>query len=283
MSYGRRLAALTAIVATVGAAPAAAEPAGPRPGGGIPGGPPAAWIETAGGAWWLQPGSVCWRFAGGPGVCADTAGYSDRPRVRVRVGEIVRLHLGRDPDALLVTTGLRREQCARGLEPTPAAGGRRPPVGVRGVVSWRIRPRDHGYLVAIARYPEGDPSSLGRLEVVPSAAGGPAPACRPDHTPPRLLGIEIERTPAGVSAVVSAEEPVAVTGTLRRLVGGRALAARAVAARRGAVSSQQVLRLGPLASGTYTLVVRLRDGAGNLGLASRRIVVPAGDAAAPAG
>jgi hypothetical protein len=282
MSSLRLLAAVTAIVAAIGAAPAAAEPAGPRPGGGTPGGPPAAWIETASGAWWLQPGSVCWRFAGGPGICADTAGFSDRPLVRVRVGEIVRLHLGRDPDALLVTAGLRGERCARGLEPTPAAGGRRPPVGVRGVVAWRIRPRDHGYLVAIARYPEGDPSSLGRLEVVPNAAGGPAPACRPDHTPPLLLGVEVERTRAGVSAVVSAEEPVAVTGTLHRIVGGRAVAARAVAGRRGAVSSQQVLRLGPLAPGAYRLVVRLRDGAGNLGLASRRIVVAA-DGTTPAG
>jgi hypothetical protein len=275
MRAAARLATAVALtVALASAGPAAADPAGPAP--GSPGGPPPAWLETALGAWWLQPGGGCWGEAGKPATCATGPAFSERPLIPVRVGETVTLHLGRDPEALGITSGVRRVNCARGLEPNPTTTGRQVPVRrPSGVVSWTARPSDHGYLTVSIRYPEGDPRYLGRIAIVTSAAGRAPSACQPDRTPPRLVGVEVERRRAGVRAVIAMTERASAEGTLQRLAGGRALLVRRFVAPRGPVSSQQVLRFGALAAGVYRLRLILRDRAANVTVASRRIVVPA--------
>jgi hypothetical protein len=143
-----------------------------------------------------------------------------------------------------------------------------------GVVSWRARPGDHGYLAVSVRYAEGDLRYLGRIAIVTSAAGRAPSPCRPDHTRPRLVGVEVQRTRAGVRAVIAMAERASAEGTLQRPAGARVLLVRRFTARRGPVSSQQVVRFGALAPGVYRLRLTLRDRAGNVAVASRRIVVP---------
>jgi hypothetical protein len=267
-----RAVPLIVALVLVAAAPAAGEPASPAP--STPGGPPPAWIETPLGSWWLQPGGGCWGEPGRPPTCA-TVPFSDRPRVRARVGETVTLHLGRDPDAVAITSGVRHVSCARGLEPHPTTAGRGVPVRrPSGVVSWRARPSDHGYLTVRASYSEGVAGYRASILIVPSAAGRAPSACRPDRTRPRLVGVEVERTRAGVLAVLAMTERASVEGTLQRLRAGRALLVRRFPARRGPVSSQQLLRFGALPAGAYRLRLTLRDRAGNRAAATRRIVVP---------
>ncbi|MEA2167746.1 MAG: hypothetical protein QOF76_1046 [Solirubrobacteraceae bacterium] len=275
MRAASRLAISAVVIVALGSAgPAAAEPAGPAP--GVPGGPPPAWVDSPLGAWWLEPGGGCWGTAGKPAMCATVPAFSDRPLIRVRVGERVTLHLGRDPEALAITNGVRRVHCARGLEPNPTTTGRQVPVRrPSGVVSWTARPSDHGYLTVSVRYPQGDPRYRGRIAIVTSAAGRAPSACRPDRTPPRLVGVQVERTRAGVRTVIAMTERASAEGTLQRLAGGRALLVRRFVASRGPVSSQQVLRFGALAAGVYRLRLTLRDRAAYVTVASRRIVVPA--------
>jgi hypothetical protein len=76
-----------AFVAAAGAAPPAPPPKGPSSG------PPAAWIHTAHGDRWLAWSSYCWG-----GRCADylppsCTGRFPAPRVPVRLGERVTIHL----------------------------------------------------------------------------------------------------------------------------------------------------------------------------------------------
>jgi hypothetical protein len=265
------LAAAVALALAV-AAPAAAEPAGPAP--GTPGGPPPAWIETPLGSWWLQPAGGCWGQSGKPRICA-TVGSTDIPRIRARVGDTVTIHLGRDPYTLGISSGVRRVACARGLEPDPTTAGREVPVRrPSGVVGWRARPSDHGHLTVSATYAQGDAGYQGSIQIVTSPAGRAPSPCRPDHTRPRLVGVEVQRTRAAVRAVVAMSERASAEGTLQRLTSGRALLVARFPARRGAVSSQQVLRFGPLPAGVYRLRLTLRDRAGNPAAVSRRIVVP---------
>ena len=82
-----------------------ASPAGPpdappeRPGEG----PPPAWVETEGGSIWLAYSTYCWGS-----TCADFAapscgGEPPAPRVELRRGETVRIHLDFDPGEALLT------------------------------------------------------------------------------------------------------------------------------------------------------------------------------------
>jgi hypothetical protein len=76
-----------AFVAAASAAPPGRPPKGPSSG------PPAAWIHTAHGDRWLAWSSYCWG-----GRCADyvppsCTGRFPAPRVAVRVGERVTIHL----------------------------------------------------------------------------------------------------------------------------------------------------------------------------------------------
>jgi hypothetical protein len=69
-------------------AEAPAKPVGPPPKGG----PPPAWVETAGGSFWLAYSSYCWER-----TCVDMLApdaRTDLPRIVVRAGETVRFHLG---------------------------------------------------------------------------------------------------------------------------------------------------------------------------------------------
>jgi len=268
------LTAAALAVALAAAVPAAADPVGPAP--GTARGAPHPWLETPLGSWWLQPGGGCWAGAGGVPVCTTAPSLSDRPLVRVHVGEKVTLHLGQDPSALTITSGVRPVNCAGGLEPNPTTAGRQVPVRrLSGVLSWTARPSDHGYLTVLASFHQGSLKYLARVAILASPAGRAPNACRPDHTPPRVVGVEVQRTAVGgVRAVLAMSERATASGTLQRLAGGRAVLVRRFTARRGPVSSQQVLRFGALAPGVYRLRLTLRDRAGNTAAPARRIVVP---------
>ena len=82
--------------------------------------PPAAWLETAAGSFWLGYSSFCWTT-----VCADFVAPScddpkHTPRITVRRGELVTAHLGFEPTELglqyLSGTRIPRAQDQRKLE-----------------------------------------------------------------------------------------------------------------------------------------------------------------------
>jgi hypothetical protein len=93
------------------AAPAVARPGAPAPRSG-PTSPPPAWMESSGGERWLLFSSYCWTKKGARPVasCADFIPPTmrpDLPRIVLRAGERVRLHLGFRPTTLSVTVGKR--------------------------------------------------------------------------------------------------------------------------------------------------------------------------------
>ena len=66
-------------------------------------GPPAAWVETASHSKWMAFSSYCWSAPNATGrkaVCADMIppqSRTDLPALRVRRGELLRIHLGFSP------------------------------------------------------------------------------------------------------------------------------------------------------------------------------------------
>jgi hypothetical protein len=94
------------------------------------------------------------------------------------------------------------------------------------------------------------------------------------------MTVEQEQTRPGWNVLVTASEPATVTALLRRRAGGAARA-NAIPVRRGAGTSEWVLRLGAVEPGAHRIVIRLRDRAANLTLASRRIMMPGRRAGAP--
>lgn len=81
-------------------------------------GPPPAWVETAGGSYWLAYSSYCWGS-----VCADyvtpECGSPHASEVRVSRGEAITFHLDFDPR----TVGFRYVDGSEG-EPTPMTAER---------------------------------------------------------------------------------------------------------------------------------------------------------------
>jgi hypothetical protein len=78
-----------------------APPATPKPTlGSMSDGPPAAWLETESGSFWLGYSSYCWGT-----VCADFIGPScddakHTPKIALRRGELVTAHLEFEPTEL---------------------------------------------------------------------------------------------------------------------------------------------------------------------------------------
>jgi hypothetical protein len=149
-------AVLAVLVSGCGSGPTAPREAGPPPGKMHQrNGTPRAWLETATGSTWLDNGSFCWSFSG-HGVCADTTAPSCTwaPHVEVAVGEILRAHLGFEPEEASV-------------EGTPAT--------LRGrTVSWKAT--RGGPFMLFAKTRRGDASYVGCavLTTKPSAYSGPA-------------------------------------------------------------------------------------------------------------
>jgi hypothetical protein len=118
--------------AAVPTPPVGSAPFAPRSGE-----PPSAWVETSSGSHWLGHSSYCWS-SGGTGLCADFAapecGRKGTPDLEVADGELVRFHLGFEPEELSLTVGSRDGQAER-LE-----GGR--------IVDWRAH--GHGELLLFA-------------------------------------------------------------------------------------------------------------------------------------
>ena len=89
------LVPLAFLVAACGSTKAVAHHLGPAPKTG-PNRPPAAWIETKAGRWWLGFSSYCWGH-----VCADMmapdCSQQSVPSLTVDQGETVRAHLGYAP------------------------------------------------------------------------------------------------------------------------------------------------------------------------------------------
>jgi hypothetical protein len=118
----RLLAVAAALAASAAlAAPAAARPTAPPPRGG-PTSPPPAWIESSGGHRWLLFSTYCWTRRGARPVasCVDyfaPAFRKDLPRIRLKAGERVRIHLGFRP------TALRVEVNGRSYRLRPGASG----------------------------------------------------------------------------------------------------------------------------------------------------------------
>jgi hypothetical protein len=83
-------------------------------------GPPAAWIETEAGAFWLGYSTYCWKT-----VCADYMAPScrtggDVPEIAVRSGEEVRFHLGFEPNSVVLTffgTSVEQEELSASATP----------------------------------------------------------------------------------------------------------------------------------------------------------------------
>jgi hypothetical protein len=157
------LALLAAVVSGCGSAPSSPHPSSPRATGPPPGkvqqrnGPPRAWLETAGGSTWLGTGSSCWTDPG-VSVCADTAAPDCEqpwvPHVEIASEEIVRAHLGFDPE----------EAAVEGVSAT--VDGR--------TVSWKVT--HAGAFTLFARTRGGDASyvACAVLTTKPSAYSGPA-------------------------------------------------------------------------------------------------------------
>lgn len=115
------------------------EPRTKPPSPAQPGGPPPAWAETATRSAWLAYGSYCWRT-----TCADylpPTGRDDLPRLVVRRGDRLRLHVAFAPSELVV----RR---------LPAGTSVRLPA--TRVTTWR--PTAAGIAVVEARGPGGSAS-----------------------------------------------------------------------------------------------------------------------------
>lgn len=132
--------------------------AGPPPGKLQQGkGPPRAWLETANGRTWLGTGSYCWTHPN-HSICADSGAPScdmpGVPHVEVAPSEIVRAHLGFDPE----------EASVEGSSAT--VHGR--------TVSWRAT-REGAFLL-FTRLRGGDVSYYGCavFTTKPSAYSGPA-------------------------------------------------------------------------------------------------------------
>ena len=100
-------------------APAPSGPLEPPPTLGADG-PPAAWIETEAGAFWLGYSTYCWKT-----VCADYIAPSCRggaavPDIAVRNGEEVRFHLGFEPNSVVLTffdTNVEQEELSASATP----------------------------------------------------------------------------------------------------------------------------------------------------------------------
>lgn len=112
-------------------------PVGTAPYAPESGEPPSAWVETTSGSHWLGHSSYCWS-GGGTGLCADFAapecGDKGTPDLEVADGELVRFHLGFDPNELSLTVDSGQGK------PERLEAGR--------VVEWR--PHGHGELLLFA-------------------------------------------------------------------------------------------------------------------------------------
>jgi hypothetical protein len=125
-----------------------APPTGPPPkvGGTIGVGPPPAWVEVGRRSRWLAYGSYCWITA-----CVDMVPpqtRSDLPRIKVKPGQMLRVHLGFTP-ALARVHMLRGDRAVA----VPSTRGRRS-------ISFRAR---RGVLMVAASASRGTPSYLARL------------------------------------------------------------------------------------------------------------------------
>jgi hypothetical protein len=115
-------------------------------------GPPAAWLETERGSFWLGYSSYCWGT-----VCADFVAPScaerHTPKISVRRGEAVTAHLGFSPTELGLSFFLKNGRPGAGA-PLKLAPSRTP--------SWRVD-RD-GAFSLFARVESGDASYVGCVE-----------------------------------------------------------------------------------------------------------------------
>jgi hypothetical protein len=121
-------------------------PVGTAPFAPTSGSPPSAWVETASGSRWLGHSSYCWSGSG-TGLCADFAapacGVKGTPDLEVADGELLRFHLGFDPEELSVAVNPGHVQ-AETLE-------------ARRVAEWRAHGR--GELLLFARAAQGGDAS----------------------------------------------------------------------------------------------------------------------------
>ncbi len=125
-------------------------PATPKPTlGTLTNGPPAAWVETEGGSFWLGYSSYCWRT-----VCADFVGPTcddpkHTPKIVLRRDELVTAHLEFEPNEV-------------GLSYFSATGGtveRQEKLEPSRTPSWRAE-RD-GAFSLFTRVQSGDASYVG--------------------------------------------------------------------------------------------------------------------------
>ncbi len=83
---------------TADVADAQDRPASPAPKLDIDG-PPPAWIETGSGSFWLAYATFCWTTACADYIAPVCGDERHAPTIVVRRGEVVRFHLGFDPEA----------------------------------------------------------------------------------------------------------------------------------------------------------------------------------------
>ena len=269
---------------------ALAMPPGPAPQQGpvfppgvpwYPGFPPAAWLETQGGDYWLQTGEFSWCAprptaliappgappgagipAGaivcvGPPVASLVPGggcqidLSGRPEIRLVPGEVARVHLAFEPTSLVLALGRTVSALA------PSAGAELPPAAETGGAilevggPWGSRVR---YLTRIVTTSDAEPPSVG--------------------------AVRASRDGARVRLRLRLSEPADVRGcvepVLRRgeFVGARTLPLFRTLRADSSVGGQVVLGLGDLPARRYRISLRLRDQDGNSTFTSRVITVP---------
>ena len=147
--------------------PAAPSPSTPPPDLEIAG-PPPAWIETAGGDFWLAYATYCWK-TGCADYVAPSCGDGRTPTVVVEGGEVVRFHLGFEPEQV----SLRFFAGAKDTPEIPLAAAREP--------TWKVDRAGAFWIGARAASGEGgsDASYAGCFHFGSTSAGNPSQRCSP--------------------------------------------------------------------------------------------------------
>ena len=268
---------------------ALAVPAGPSPQGSVlppgapwfPGFPPAAWLETQGGDYWLQTGGFSWcaprptpliappGAPPGAGIPAGTivcvgppigdpppgpncrSSFTGPSEIRLVPGEVARLHLAFAPTSVVLALG----HTVSAL--TPSADAELPPA------------TESGGAILAASGPWGSNVRYQARIVVTS-----------DATPPSVTAIRANRADARVRLRVRLSEPGSVQGclepVLRRgeFIGARTLPLFRTLRADSSAGSQVAIGLGRLPARRYRVYLRVRDRDGNTTLTSQVIRVP---------